>query len=228
MNDAIVRQPVRAAVRERVVQRIVEGALPAGGAINLPRLAGELAVSVTPLREALIELERDGFVASWHSRGFFVRPFDAQEVEQIYPLIWTLETLALRTMPAVDSRKLRRLQEINAELKEEAGDPARALLLDTQWHETLLQGCPNRVLMEILKGLKQRAQRYEFAYMKESGQGLSIQQHAGVLRALKANDLESAVQMLEENWKIGPRFLLPWLQARDSEAVVTRAASSPR
>lgn len=223
MNDPIVRQPVRAAARERIIQRIVEGALPAGRAINLPALAAQLAVSVTPLREALIELERDGFVQSSHSRGFFVRPYDTGEVEQIYPLIWTLESLALRSMPLADARKLRRLQEINSQLKEEGENPARALVLDTEWHETLLEGCTNLVLLDILKGLKQRAQRYEYAFMKLPAHGVSVQQHAGILRALKSNDLDGAAQLLEENWKIGPRFLLPWLQARNSAAVITRA-----
>jgi len=224
MNDPIVRQPVRAAVRERILQRIVEGSLPAGGAINLPALAAQLAVSVTPLREALIELERDGFVQSSHSRGFFVRPYDTDEVEQIYPLIWTLESLSLRSMPPADARKLRRLQEINSQLKEEGENPARALALDTEWHQTLLEGCTNCVLLDILKGLKQRALRYEYAFMKLPGHGVSVQQHAGILRALKANDLDGAVGLLEENWKIGPRFLLPWLHARHSSVNARSAA----
>jgi DNA-binding GntR family transcriptional regulator len=227
MNDAIIRQPVRTAVRERVIQRIVDGLLPAGGAINLASLAAELAVSATPLREALIELERDGFVGSSPGRGFFVRPFESGEVQQIYPLIWTLEALALRSTPAPDGRKLRRLQDINAELKAEAGNPARALQLDTQWHDALLEGCPNELLLELLKGLKQRAQRYEFAFMKESGESISIQQHTSVLRALKANDLTGAAQLLEENWQIGPRFLVPWLEARSANAhAPTRAMTA--
>jgi len=224
MNDAIIRQPVRAAVRERVIHRLVNGSLPPGGAVHLPKLAAELAVSVTPLREALIELERDGFVESSPGRGFFVRVFDAGEVNQIYPLIWTLEALALRSMPTPDASKLRRLQQINAELKAAANDPAHALERDTQWHDFLLQGCPNVSLMQILHGLKQRAQRYEFAFMKESGQSLSIEQHTGIVRALRGNDLARATHLLEENWRSGPRFLLPWLASR--ERIGVRAVSA--
>lgn len=224
MNDAIIRQPVRTAVRERVIERIVNGSLPAGSPIHLPKLAAELAVSATPLREALIEMERDRFVESSPGRGFFVRPFDASEVGQIYPLIWTLETLALRSMAIPDAPKLRRLQQINAELKADAGDPARTVDRDTQWHDALLQGCPNVALMQILHGLKQRARRYEFAFMKESGQSLSIEQHAGIVRALRNDDLERATNLLEENWRSGPRFLLPWLEGRGR--VAARAASA--
>jgi DNA-binding GntR family transcriptional regulator len=214
MSDAIVRQPVRAAVRERVIQRIVNGSFAAGGGINLAAVASELAVSATPLREALIELERDGFVSTSPGRGFFVRPYDPREVAELYPLIWTLEVLGLRSSPAPGATTLRRLQQINSELRGAASDPVRALELDTLWHGTLLEQCPNATLIEILRSLKQRAQRYEFAYMKESGHRISSEHHAGILRALRAGNLDQAAALLEENWRIGPRFLLPWLKTR--------------
>jgi DNA-binding GntR family transcriptional regulator len=214
MNDAIVRQPGRAAVRERVIQRIVDGFWEAGGGINLASVASELAVSATPLREALIELERDGFVETFPGRGFFVRRYDPAEIAEIYPLIWTLEVLALRSSPPPGAALLRRLHQINLELRNAATAPARALELDTLWHATLLEQCSNATLIEILKSLKQRARRYEFSYMKESGHKISTEHHAGIVRALRAGDLDRAAALLEENWRIGPRFLLPWLAAR--------------
>jgi DNA-binding GntR family transcriptional regulator len=217
MNDAIVRQPVRTAVRERVIQRIVDGTFAAGGGINLAAVSAGLAVSATPLREALIELERDGFVQSSAGRGFFVRPYEAREVEEIYPLIWTLEAMALRNSPVPGAAVLRRLQQINQELRD-ATDPLRALELDTLWHGTLLSGCSNATLMEILKSLKQRAQRYEFAYMQESRQKISTGHHAAILRALRGGDVDRAATLLEENWRIGPRFLLSWLKERNPAA----------
>jgi DNA-binding GntR family transcriptional regulator len=198
-----------------VIQRIVDGSFEAGGGINLAAVASELAVSATPLREALIELERDGFVQTSPGRGFFVRPYDPGEVAEIYPLIWTLEVLALRSSPLPGAALLRRLQQINQELRNAATAPARALELDTLWHATLIEGCANATLLEILKSLKQRAQRYELAYMKESQHKISAEHHAGILRALRGGDVDRAAALLEENWRIGPRFLLPWLETRN-------------
>jgi DNA-binding GntR family transcriptional regulator len=62
--------------------------------------------------------------------------------------------------------------------------------------------------------LKQRTEKYEFAFLKESGHKVSIDQHSGIVRALRKNDLDRAVDLLRENWNIGPRFLLPWLNQR--------------
>lgn len=209
MSDAIVRLPIRSAVRDRVMDRIVKGGLPSGSAINLATLAAELAVSPTPLREALIELERDGFVESSHARGFFVKPYSAAEVRDLYPLIAELEVLGLRGASSADTV---RLDSINKELRA-TSDPARAIELDTLWHDTLLARCPNSTLLALLHGLKQRARRYEFAFLKESGHKISTAQHAGIIRALRKKELDLAADLLRENWNIGPRFLLPWLKA---------------
>jgi DNA-binding GntR family transcriptional regulator len=72
--------------------------------------------------------------------------------------------------------------------------------------------------------LKQNAQRYEFAFMKESGLSFSIEQHTGIIRALRTNDLAPAAHLLEENWQSGPRFLLPWLASREKAAAHATSA----
>jgi len=206
MTNPIIRLPVRALVRDRVIDSIVRGTLPAGAAINLSALAAELDVSPTPLREALIELERDGFVECSQGRGFSVCPWTAEEIQDLYALIPELEVLA-------NPARLKRLEAINAELVA-AADPPRALKLDELWHSTLLDGCRNKTLIELLRSLKQRAQRYEFAFLKESGRKVSSAQHAGIIRALRKKDLNRATDLLRENWNIGPRFLLPWLKRK--------------
>jgi DNA-binding GntR family transcriptional regulator len=196
-----------------VIDSIVKGILPAGSAINLASLAAELDVSPTPLREALIELERDGFVECSQGRGFFVCPWTAAEIQDLYALIPELEVLGLRGTPPADATRLKRLETINAELGV-AADPASAIKLDVLWHSTLLDACPNETLLELLRGLKQRAQRYEFTFLKESGRKVSREQHSGIIRALRKKDLNRATDLLRENWNIGPRFLLPWLRRR--------------
>jgi DNA-binding GntR family transcriptional regulator len=217
MSGGIVRLPVRTAVRNRVIEQIIKGSLPAGGAINLAALAAALEVSATPLREALIELERDGFVECSQGRGFFARAWSAGEIRDLYALIPELEVLGLGATPPPDALRLKRLEEINAKLRK-ADDPASAIELDTLWHSALLAECQNDILLELLGGLKQRAQRYEFAFLEESGHKVSTQQHAGIVRALRRKDRKRAVRLLRENWNIGPRFLIPWAEKRQSSA----------
>lgn len=90
--------PLREELRQAVLQRILRGVLPPGSRIIESKLSEELGVSRTPLREALLHLEQQGFVRSDLARGFSVEPLSQQEVREIYPIIWTLEGLALRSI----------------------------------------------------------------------------------------------------------------------------------
>lgn len=209
----IEREPLREGIRRRLVDSIVAGTLGPGDRIRLSETAEAIGVSMTPLRESLVQLEREGFVRSDPGRGYAVPELDPEEVRQLYPLVWTLEVLALRSAPpAADTvNELERLNERFAAQDE----PEAAARLDRAWHRTLLAGCGNELLLELLSVLKARAARYELAYMRETGNvGMSADQHARIAEDLRAGDLDAAAATLEENWRIGPEVLLPWLEAR--------------
>jgi DNA-binding FadR family transcriptional regulator len=86
----MVDVPLRADLRLKVLERILNGKLSPGVRVNESRLAKELGVSRTPLREALFQLEREGFVRSDRDRGFSVEPMSAREIRELYPMLWTL------------------------------------------------------------------------------------------------------------------------------------------
>src|SRR5262249_40350900 len=65
---------------------IVDGRLPAGERINEVRLAEQLGVSRTPLREALNRLSSEGALTSAPRIGYFVRPLTLEEFQQIYAI----------------------------------------------------------------------------------------------------------------------------------------------
>src|ERR1700690_1934348 len=78
------------------LQELLIGAMIPVGRINESQLAKRLHVSRTPLREALVSLEREGFVMSG-GRGFAVPPLREREARAIYPILGALEGLALRS-----------------------------------------------------------------------------------------------------------------------------------
>src|SRR5688572_24496804 len=87
--------PRRAETYVSVRQLILNGELLDGSRIVESSLCDQLGVSRTPLREALFRLEQEGLVRQDLARGFSVMPLSAREVREIYPIIWTLEVLAL-------------------------------------------------------------------------------------------------------------------------------------
>src|SRR5881396_1764111 len=108
--------PIRADLRRIVLERIVRGELAPGVRIKESRLAEELGTSRTPLREALINLEQEGFVRSELAHGFSVEPLSGREVRETYPILWTLEGLALRASGNAIYTLLGELTKINATL----------------------------------------------------------------------------------------------------------------
>lgn len=207
------REPLREAIRRELTERIVAGELRSGDRIRLVATADEMGVSVTPLRESLVQLEIDGFVRSEPGRGYSIAEMTVSEVEELYPLIWTLEGLALRLAPPSEAI-LDDLSQINERFRT-SDDPREAQRLDREWHRSLLQRCPNRTLLEFLRILKRRAARYEVAFMREmqrAGSSASAEQHDRIVTSLRGGELDGAVRTLEENWRSGPRVLVPWLE----------------
>ena len=222
---ALERAPLRDRVRRIVQRAIVRGTLAPGGDVNEAELAARLGVSRTPLREALLGLEAEGYLRSTAGRGFSIMPLTERDVEEIYPLLWTLESLALRNSPPADKAALDRLAAINRELGDASGE--RALSLDRKWHETLLAGCSNRHLLETIALYKDLAERYELAYMRHSGSiPVSAKQHRAIVAALRKGDLATAAAQLEENWRVSQEFLIPWIRGATAPVPARRARRS--
>lgn len=212
----IVRTPLREQVHHAIVGRILREELEAGSRLSDSVLAAELGVSRTPVREALVRLEREGFLDVDVGRGFFVKPLSTQEVRDVYPVLWTLEILALRNSPPLEAAVLRELDQINAAMLESTDDAEQRIELDVEWHRTLLGKCGNACLLETIASLKTVIWRYEFAYMQNSGLiPVSTRTHEQIAEALASGDVEAAVPLLESNWKFGMDSVLAWLQAAE-------------
>ena len=211
-DRAITRVPLRDQVHHAIVDRILRDELRPGARISDTALARELGVSRTPIREALLRLEREGFLEADIGRGFFVKPLSVREVREAYPVLWTLEVLALRGTGAPTPERRADLERINAALEGEE-DPERRIDLDGEWHRTLLEPCGNEYLMGLIANLKSVIRRYEYAYMQNAGYiPVSTRAHEEIAELVVAGDVEGAVPLLENNWRFTMQSLLGWLR----------------
>ena len=212
-------------VHEELLHRIHRGVLGPGDRLRDVTLAADLGVSRTPVREALLRLAREGVVDADLGRGFVVRPLSARQVREAYPVVWTLECLALRLSPPAPSARLDRLDRLNERLRSSRA-PERRLELDGLWHELLLSGCVNETLHALLRALKDGLRRYELAYMREAGRvAVSTDHHARITAALRADDIEGAAHWLERNWRVSVEELTRWLG--DAPAARGRGRRAP-
>lgn len=228
MNPIIAaRAPLRTAVRQVLLERLLSGELEPGRGINESRLAEELGVSRTPLREALLELTFEGFVESEQGKGFSVKGLSAETAWDLYLLVGWLEGVALRNAGLPEDSELAGLQAIDAERMEarNQNDIHRTVELDARWHASLISGCSNRECQDILKLLRRRLYRYEYVFADDLHQadGLidtrvaaTLEHHKQIMDALANRNLEFAVELLKHHWRTGAEIRSEWLRSNNN------------
>ena len=111
------RQPLSEEVATHVRALIMSGALRTGEYVRLDRIAEELAVSATPVREALHALRGEGFIMFEPRRGFVVAPLSPQDVEDLFLVQADIAgELAARAARATSPEWLAELRELQTRL----------------------------------------------------------------------------------------------------------------
>lgn len=212
---AIERRPMREQVIDELLERLGTGRFTPGEAINEVHLAEDLGVSRTPLREALISLEREGIIVSERGRGFRFVPAGAGQLRDLTAIIIAMETLALRLsdpehLTAIAPELLERARAFSAP-QAEHGAIER---YDVSWHAFLLSGCRNSRLMDLIESLKLSLHRYERAVVGDQEiMARSAEEHERIAQCLLDGDLEGAVRALETNWNSGMERILERLSS---------------
>lgn len=188
---------------------IMAGRLAPGAKVNEAQLAESLGISRTPLREALRGLQVEGLVRSEYNRGFWVSELDPREVQELYPIVWTLESLAVKDGWRVLKASVVKLREVNDEFRANSAHPRRAAASDEEFHNLLIACSPNRRLAAMLVTEKTKLRRYEARYMEDSSLvGVSSEQHGKIIEAINQGNQNQAIEALESNWRFGMDALL--------------------
>ena len=204
-ENRINRQSIREDVYNRLLNWIMDGALRPGEKIVDKELAEHMGVSRTPVREALRRLEDKKLVESAANRWTRVSKIPSTEPEMIYPIIWTLEKLALsiaiRTMTDEDFSKM---DQANHEMKAalDNKNPVAASKADKDFHGIFIERSQNVHLINILEDLKIRYRRLEVNYFEGlSYAETSIEEHKTIISALRNRDIALADKTIHSNWK---------------------------
>lgn len=204
-----VPKRVRSLAREDVYTQlstwIIDGTLRPEEPLRDQDLAEHLGVSRTPVREALRRLEDEGLVETASNRWTRVAPLHAAQAAELYPVVETLEVLALRlAAPALTAQDLAQLHDLNARLRHafQQRDAQAAVEADTAFHDLWVSKSGNGELQRTLRALKRKLRRVELAYFNAAGAvQASLDEHATLLRALHMGEVERAVRALQDNWQ---------------------------
>lgn len=212
----VVRDNLSDSVARSLRNLIVDGRLPAGERINEVHLSQQLGVSRTPLREALARLAQEGALRCAPRIGYFVRALTVEEFEQVYAIRPLLDPEALRLAGLPSRERMQRLQDINERIARARGADT-IINLDDEFHLELLAGCPNQVLIDLIRQVIQRTRRYEIALMRESRNvAVATANHREIMAALRRRDLRGACAALRTNLQTGRAPIIAWLKSRQN------------
>ncbi|MBK7405023.1 MAG: GntR family transcriptional regulator [Phycisphaerales bacterium] len=218
---AIVRVPLRAQIREIVLDRIIRGAIAGGTRINETHLAAELRVSRTPLREALLGLQREGFLLAEMGKGFRVPEMSVGELLEVSPINAALEALAIRTTGARIRGAHAELLRITEAISAHLDDGPRVYELNVAWHRALTGLCGNDTLQRMLRAVRERCYRYQYCYMLHRHELEPLRRSKGfsprrgpVTEAVERGDAELAAELAYRLEVESGETLAAWMRAR--------------
>ncbi|MER5320459.1 GntR family transcriptional regulator [Streptosporangium roseum] len=198
----IERRPLREQIREELMLRLDRGDFAAGTDINEAALAGELGVSRTPLREALITLAGEGVLESNQGRGFRFAPVSRKEFRELCAIVAALEALALESSdPAYLKRIAPELLGLAQDFSDNIAERQDIERHDDEWHDLLLSGCGNERLLDLITSVKAGMRRYAHLMTGESTpMERAAEEHCRVAERLIDGDLGGAAAALRDNW----------------------------
>jgi DNA-binding GntR family transcriptional regulator len=167
------------------------------------QLASDLGISRTPVREAMAQLEREGFVRSVPRRGIYVVRKTRQEVIELITAWAALESMAARliTQNAADEEiaTLRRMfakfenGELHARLDEYSE-------VNIEFHQSVIRMSRNRVLIDLAENLFTHMRMIRRKTIGEEDRAdRSIRDHMNIIRALETRDTERAEDLVRNH-----------------------------
>ncbi|GMA41565.1 GntR family transcriptional regulator [Mobilicoccus caccae] len=197
------RALLRDHVYESIRDAIVDGTLVPGERLRDVELQEWLGVSRTPIREALLRLERAGMVVATPGRATLVSPVDAEATLDAQQIVAAMHELAARlATPVLDADGIAAMTAANARFAAamERGDAGEALAADDEFHDVLVAASGNEALAAVLEQwtpVLRRVARRRFDSL--SGRE-SVAQHERIVERVAAGDAEGAALASRENW----------------------------
>ncbi|MFE5631773.1 GntR family transcriptional regulator [Streptomyces sp. NPDC056463] len=190
------RERLRDQVAHALRAALISGELQPGAVYSAPGLAEDFGISATPVREAMLDLAREGLVEPVRNKGFRVTEVDERDLDQYTDIRLLIEVPTVgRVTLTADREELRALRPIAEEIvaAARAHDLIGYLESDRRFHLTLLGLSGNARLVETVGDLRKRSRLYGLTALDERGELLpSAEEHLELLDLMLAGDVKGA------------------------------------
>jgi DNA-binding GntR family transcriptional regulator len=196
---------LRDQVRRSLEAAMVAGELKPGELYSAPGLGERFGVSATPVREAMLDLAKDGFVVAERNRGFRVVKMSEVDLDEICQIRLLLEVPStVQVARVVRPEVLDELSVIADEIVAAAaqGDLIEYLDSDRRFHVLLISQLGNDYLTGLVDRMRRQTRLFGLVALAESGALVaSAQEHHELIEAMRARDLSTTRRLINSHIK---------------------------
>lgn len=192
---------LREQVYEYIRDQMMEGTILPNTNLNLSQISDHLGISKTPLRDALIRMEVEGFVTIMPRRGVVVNGLTLQDVKDFYQICGALEGNVVRTVfDQFNGSHISVMRQLNSEMRAAIQREEFDIYykLNIRFHDVFLALSDNRSIRPMLMPLKQRLYDFQRRPYVKAWELRNTDEHDQFIDAIKAGDVEEAVRMLRD------------------------------
>ncbi len=197
LNVLSLREQVYAYLRKQMTQ----GSLTPGSTVNIGKIAEQLGISKTPLRDALIHLEVEGFVTILPRRGVRVNTLTLADVKNAYDAVGMVEaSIVTDCFDKIQPDHISQLEKLNktmiADIKR--NDFTRLFKTNLQFHDVYLDISDNDLLKKFILPIKHRLYDFpRFRYI-DDWELRNCAEHRVFIDHLKSGDARKAAHTLKD------------------------------
>lgn len=196
MNAPLKHRTLSAAIVDKLRQAILDGTHLAGTQLRQDALADTYGVSRIPVREALFQLEAEGFVRIVPHKGAIVSELSLDEVNDVFDLRAMLEPRMLaESAPRFEEADFAALDAIQARFEKAiaAGDVGQWGVINAEFHMALYTKARQPRTQSIVAALLQTSDRYTRVQLSNTtAMGIAEQEHAELVRLCRAGRFAEA------------------------------------
>ena len=212
--------PLAEVAYRRIKQAIVECHFSPGFQAAEQQIANQLNMSRTPVHQAIVMLEQEGWVRLLPRKGIQIAPITIEQMKNIYQVLMALESAAalqLASKEKADTSVDDMLAQASnkAEIAYTKDDLRGWAQADDEFHSVLIEGCGNPYLSKVAKNVMEHAHRARLLTVgirtRESIEKAN-QDHNKILEAIRVRDAQEARQALENHRYRGMSVFIPILE----------------
>jgi DNA-binding GntR family transcriptional regulator len=204
LPSVAVRRNLRDEITQTLRAAVISGELRPGVVYSAPTLAAQFGVSATPVREAMLDLAKEGLIDVVRNKGFRVTDLSEKDLDDLSELRALIEVPTVRRIAehGADAEVVERLRVLAAGIEDAAQrhDLIAHVALDMEFHLGLLALAGNPHLVETVRSLRARSRIYGLRSLAERDELVpSSREHAELLDLIVAGDAEGAERLMDRH-----------------------------